>query len=115
MLISATTLAADEKSIAITIDDLPLDDNTASIADKERYTLAILESLKRHGVVATAFVNEDKLLVKGEIDRHVALLERWLDAGMQLGNHNFGHLGLWQTALPSYQDAVVRGDTITRW
>ncbi len=63
---------------------------------------------------AVAFVNEDRLFVPGEVDARIALLTEWLDAGMELGNHTFGHVGLTRTPLPAMQDAVLKGEVVTR-
>lgn len=75
----------------------------------------LLAALRRQGVKAVGFVNEDRLLVPGQIDRGVALLEAWLDAGMELGNHNFGHLGLWNSSKADVEAAVLKGEVFTRW
>ena len=107
--------APSDKRIAITIDDLPLANQLSlSLADKQAQTERLLAALRKHQVPAIGFVNEDKLLVKGEVDGHVALLQRWLDAGMELGNHGFGHLSMHKVPLEQYQDAAVRGDTVLR-
>jgi peptidoglycan/xylan/chitin deacetylase (PgdA/CDA1 family) len=74
-----------------------------------------VSALAARKVPAVAFVNEDKVFVPGEVDARIALLEEWLDAGMELGNHTWGHTGLTRTPLPAMQDAVVRGETVTRW
>jgi peptidoglycan/xylan/chitin deacetylase (PgdA/CDA1 family) len=76
---------------------------------------SLLDALGRHRAKAVGFVNEDRLLVPGKIDAGVAILEDWLDAGMELGNHNFGHLGLWKSSLAEVQDAVLKGEVLTRW
>ncbi len=116
LLAAQACVADDAKKIAITIDDLPVASVVdTSMRDKQQITDRILASLTRHGVEAVGFVNEDKIHKKGEVDAGIALLEKWLDAGMELGNHNFGHLGLWETPPDKYEDAIVRGDVITRW
>lgn len=81
------------KTMAVTMDDLPL--NTASrtgTAELERITTRLLAQLRTAGVPVTAFVNEGKLAVKGRRDaERVRQLKRWLDAGIELGNHTFAH------------------------
>ncbi|MES2041844.1 MAG: polysaccharide deacetylase family protein [Pseudomonadota bacterium] len=103
------------RRIAITIDDLPFETRYLKLADVQRATKTMLATLQAHKVKALGFVNEDRLLVKGEVDARIGLLESWLDAGMELGNHNFGHLGFHGSSLAKYQEAVLRGDTFTRW
>jgi len=103
------------KTLAITFDDLPLATVVdATIEESSRVDEAILASLARHGVKAVGFVNEDKLYRPGEIDLGVAILARWLDEGMELGNHDYGHVGLWASSLSENEDAVIKGEAILR-
>lgn len=101
--------------MAITLDDLPFADRTLSVDEQKRQTAILLRTLKAHTVPAIGFVNEDKLLVNGEVSARIGLLRMWLEAGMTLGNHGFGHLGLQKTPLAKAEAAVLRGDVITRW
>ncbi|PZP34532.1 MAG: polysaccharide deacetylase [Roseateles depolymerans] len=104
------------RRIAITIDDLPYASTTPiSLDEAAALNQALLATLRRHGAKAVGFVNEDKLLRPGQIDAGVALLQAWLDVGMELGNHNFGHVGLWKGSLAQNQDAVLQGEVFTRW
>ncbi|OWQ86374.1 hypothetical protein CDN98_11435 [Roseateles terrae] len=106
----------EDKRIAITIDDLPFASATPmSVMEASRLNDSLLRALRRHEAPAIGFVNEDRLLVAGQIDRGAAILEAWLDAGMALGNHNFGHVGLWDTSVEQVQAAVLKGEVITRW
>ncbi len=114
LCLGAPSLRA-QKRIAITLDDLPFHPASAALEDQRAQTRKLLAALTRHRVPAIGFVNEDKLLVKGQVDGRIGLLEQWLDAGMELGNHNFGHVGFQATPLPAYEDAVVRGEAVTRW
>jgi len=115
LLCSAVQAAPADKRIAITIDDLPVASQLPlSLAEKQAQTERLLAALRQHQAPAIGFVNEDKLLVKAEVDGHIALLQRWLDAGMELGNHGFGHLSMHKVPLEQYQDAAVRGDTVLR-
>lgn len=102
--------------MAITIDDLP----TASvlgndIASAERTTRALVGALTRRGVPAIGFVNEGKLRSNDTVDpRRVALLQQWLDAGLDLGNHTFGHPDLHRTPLAQFEREVLDGERVTR-
>jgi len=71
----------------------------------------------RHEVPAIGFVNEAKLYVDGAAipdPAYVALLQAWLDAGLELGNHTFSHPDLHGTPLPEFEQEVLRGDIVTR-
>jgi glyoxylase-like metal-dependent hydrolase (beta-lactamase superfamily II) len=102
------------RSIAITFDDLPFVDDAGELALAQDGTRRLLQALRERGAPAIGFVNEDKLLVRGETDARTQLLEDWLDAGMDLGNHNFGHVGFQKTPLAEYQEAVLKGEVVTR-
>jgi peptidoglycan/xylan/chitin deacetylase (PgdA/CDA1 family) len=107
---------AEGKMLAITIDDLPVASATPVTADeKQAITERILSALRDHGAQAVGFVNEDKLLENGGIEANVALLQAWLDGGMELGNHTFGHVGMHETELPAMKAAVLKGEPISRW
>jgi len=77
-------------------------------------TERLLAALTRNGVPAVGFVNEAKLYRRDEVDARIALLRRWRDAGMELGNHTFSHPSLQSTPLPTFEEDVVRGETVTR-
>lgn len=116
LALAGTAFAADTRRMAITIDDLPAASATPMALDEAtRLNHKLLAALQRHGAKAVGFVNEDKLLVPGQVDRGVAILDAWLAAGMELGNHNFGHLGLWSSPREEVEAAVLKGEVFTRW
>lgn len=115
-LYSAESLAKDSKKIAVTIDDLPFTASTnKSLEEKTALTEKLLASLKKHDIEAVGFVNEKKLLVEGEVDGHIAILEQWLEAGMELGNHTFDHSGMNQTPLDAMKESVIKGRVVSEW
>lgn len=105
----AATAAAGE--IAVTFDDLPAVGSNLSLQDQQAITKELLRSLRRNGVPAIGFVNEDKL-VHGKASTH--LLEEWLDAGFDLGNHTYSHPDLHRIEVARYEEDIVRGETVTR-
>ena len=107
---------AAERRISLTFDDLPAQRAQALDASRVAAILpALVETLHREGVPAVGFVNENKLLTPDGVDAdRVQLLERWLDAGLELGNHSFSHPDLHRTPLDEYLDDIVRGETVTR-
>jgi peptidoglycan/xylan/chitin deacetylase (PgdA/CDA1 family) len=102
------------REIAITIDDLPFGGQDLGLARIRTANEAMLASLRRESVAAVGFVNERKLFVPGEIDARTALLESWLDAGSELGNHTFSHPSFQDTPLAAFEEDVMRGETVTR-
>ncbi len=103
------------RTIAVTVDDLPFVAHGLSLAAVRTLSHDLVAALAARKVPAVAFVNEDRLFVPGEVDARIAILTEWLDAGMELGNHTWGHPGLTKTPLAEMEDAVVRGETVTRW
>ena len=109
------TAPAHRRSVAVTVDDLPFVGYGLPLEAMRPLSRDLVGALAARKVPAVAFVNEDRLFVPGEADARIALLVEWLDAGMELGNHTWGHVGLTQTPLAAMEDAVVRGETVTRW
>lgn len=102
------------RTVAVTIDDLPFVGYGLPLEAVRKLSKELVAALAARKVPAVAFVNEDRLFVPGEADERIALLEEWLGAGMELGNHTFGHVGFTATPLPKMKDAVVQGEVVTR-
>jgi len=110
----ASSLAAPARTIAITVDDLPFVGYGLALTGIQEETAKLLSALKRNRVPAIGFVNEDKLEVEGQFEAQVALLQAWLDAGMELGNHGYGHIDFNSTPRERYEEAVLKGEVATR-
>lgn len=113
-LVPVSSAPPPARRIAVTIDDLPFVDHGLPLADVRAKTAALLAVLKARAVPAVGFVNEGKLQVKGERDARVALLEAWLDAGLELGNHTYSHADFQTTPLRAMEAEVTRGEVVTR-
>lgn len=117
-ILLAGTAAAQQSSraVAVTFDDLPLAGPRDARLERARsVTEGLLRTLAVHRVPAIGFVNENKLLVRGQVDERIALLQAWLDAGHELGNHTFSHPSLQTTPPAEFEDDLVRGEVVTRW
>lgn len=107
------------RRVAITVDDLPgaipaTPTANGHLHELEKYNQAIPAILKAHHAPAIGFVNEKRLHVAGERDARVALLQRWIDAGFELGNHSYSHANFNQISLQEMEDETIRGEVITR-
>jgi peptidoglycan/xylan/chitin deacetylase (PgdA/CDA1 family) len=60
------------------------------------------------------FLNERQLNVPGQRDARAAVVEQWLDAGFELGNHTYSHLSASKVPVDQFQDDVIKGEVITR-
>ena len=98
-------------AVAVTIDDLPTI-GTRTLAEAEAVTDGLLRHLREADVPAVGFVNEVQLAAGRET--RTRLLERWLEAGMELGNHTHAHTSLHRTPLAEFQEEVLRGERVTR-
>ena len=102
------------RRVAITIDDGPVVGDMGDLERFERISHGLISSLSAEKVPATIFVNERQLNVPGQRDARATVLEQWLDAGFDLGNHTYSHPSLNQVPLWQFEDDVVRGDVIMR-
>ncbi len=101
-----------ERTIALTVDDLPVG-RGHGLAHQQRVTRDLVRRITEAGVPAIGFVNEGKLFVDDRIETRADLLRQWVDAGLDLGNHTYGHPSLFDTPLAEFQDQVRRGDVVT--
>lgn len=103
-----------DRVIAITVDDLPIVAGSVA-SDWTSVTDRLLATLRRYEAPAVGFVNEGKLYTSGRLDStRVALLEKWLAAGYELGNHTFAHRSAHTTPLDQYLDGIARGEVVIR-
>jgi len=105
------------RSVAVTFDDLPIAGVLPRDIDASReLTRKLLGAIAAHHVPTIGFVNEDKLnAANGVVDtQRVDLLKRWLEAGLELGNHSYSHADLHATALDAFESDVLKGERVTR-
>jgi peptidoglycan/xylan/chitin deacetylase (PgdA/CDA1 family) len=116
---SGTANPSAGRSVAVTVDDLPgaapgTDHEIGKLRDLQRVNRAIPGILHAHGVPAIGFVNEWKLQIPQERDARAALLQMWIDAAMELGNHTYTHPDFNKVTLAQYEDETIRGEVVTR-
>src|SRR5205085_3288812 len=103
------------REVAITFDDLPVQERQLSIERQREVTRKLLQRVTASNIPAFADVNAGKLCVGGKLDpARVELLKMWLDAGVELGNHTFSHADLQTVPLANYEADVIRGETVTK-
>ena len=110
--------ATPPRTMAVTIDDLPYVHRAPDgyLPAAQRGTAAILATLKKHGVPAVGFVNEDKLEAATAEERiaRTALLEQWVAAGHLLGNHTYSHPDANRLTAEAYLAEIDKGDAVTK-
>ena len=103
------------RRMAITFDDLPyVAVDQQDLQSAQRATKEILRVLQAYRAPGVAFVNEGSLLVMGEVDARIALLQQWVDAGMILGNHTYSHPDFNTLTIQQFQDEIIKGEVVTR-
>ena len=104
------------REVAVTIDDLPATSVVhGDVESHRRITERLLQGLAAHRIPAIGFVNECNLSRRAGLDpARVDLLRRWLDAGLELGNHGYAHLDLHRVSVAEFEADVVRGEPVTR-
>lgn len=108
------------RAAAVTFDDLPVISVTPlDAAARKTITKKLLDKIALHKVPAIGFVNEYGLYGferhnRGAPDRNsVALLQMWLDAGLELGNHTFAHTDLHATSPALFKQDILLGEAVT--
>jgi peptidoglycan/xylan/chitin deacetylase (PgdA/CDA1 family) len=103
----ALPLAA-QRTVAITFDDLPdINSDVHPVAIERAINAKLLAALKRNDLPAIGFVNEEQL----EDD---SVLQLWLAAGCELGNHTFAHSDFDAVTVEAAEDDILKGEAITR-
>jgi peptidoglycan/xylan/chitin deacetylase (PgdA/CDA1 family) len=101
------------EEVALTFDDLPALSLSPTLGYARITTDRLLAGLRRDHIPATGFVNEGKLEGTDRMGR-INLLDAWLDAGMDLGNHTYSHVSLTHTPVDAYIADTLKGESVTR-
>lgn len=116
-----TAPMAAEKTVAVTIDDLPAPGGSLvsnTVAGLRENTVKLLAACRKAGVPVVGFVNEAKLVVPGETEadraEREAVLKLWTDNGFELGNHTFTHGSMNRSTLEQFKKDVIDGEPVTR-
>ncbi|NJC40997.1 peptidoglycan/xylan/chitin deacetylase (PgdA/CDA1 family) [Brevundimonas alba] len=108
---------AQQRAVAVTFDDPPYQATEAELCDPVRamaLTRDFVAMLRPLDTRATVFVNEGKVCEERRADLLPALLNMWLDAGLDMGNHTFSHLNIHRTTVEAYLADVDAGAPVTR-
>ena len=113
----AGPVAAQERAVAVTFDDLPYQAPDADLCDPVR-AMALTEEfvamLRPLDTRAAVFVNEGKVCEAQRAVLLPALLDVWLDAGLDLGNHTASHINIHRTTVEAYLADVDAGALVSR-
>ena len=104
---------AEEKQVAITIDDLPFvgsaNYHPGKLRRERKRFMKILQAIKERNVPATGFV------VAGTIEKNQwDLLNAFAEAGLEVGNHTYSHPNLNRTATHRYIKDIDKADKVLK-
>jgi len=109
-------LAAQTRTVAFTIDDLPfmtgdssypmlpVDAKSAAAANHK-----LLVTLARHHVPVTGFVIQKGVEELG-ITSGTEILREWTRRGFDLGNHSYSHPDFNDLSIEQFEDQIIRGE-----
>jgi peptidoglycan/xylan/chitin deacetylase (PgdA/CDA1 family) len=102
------------REVAITIDDLPRggDGGPYDQATVRVMTGKLLRPFREQAIPVTGFVNAGRHATSAAGLRE--LLDLWLDAGADLGNHSWSHLDINSVPLATYTDDILKGEPALR-
>ncbi len=109
--------AAQTRAVAVTFDDLPYQAPDALLCDPEAamaLTTGFVDMLRPLDTHAAVFINEGKVCEAQRATLLPRILNVWLDAGLELGNHTFSHINIHRTTAEAWLADADRGAEITR-
>jgi peptidoglycan/xylan/chitin deacetylase (PgdA/CDA1 family) len=114
LCLCVSTALGQTHRVAITIDDLPRggDAGPSDLARVREMTKKLLAPFGERHIPLIGFVNEGRHPL-GEAGLRT-ILDLWLDAGAELGNHSYSHPDLNSVPLAQYTADIIRGEPITR-
>lgn len=113
----ASPAAAQQRAVAVTFDDLPYQAADEALCDPQAamaLTTGFVDMLRPLETHATAFINEGKVCEAQRATLLPRVLDVWLDAGLDLGNHTFSHINIHRTTTEAWLADTDQGATITR-
>ena len=111
LLPAGASLAAEpHRQVAITIDDLPRggDGGAYDLAGMRDMTKKLLRPFREQKIPVIGFVNAGRVKIDEQGLR--TILDLWLDAGADLGNHSYSHPDINSVPLDVYTADIVRGE-----
>lgn len=116
-MLGAVPAMAQTRQVAVTFDDLPYQAPEEVLCDPDAamvLTRNFVDMLRPLDTKAAVFVNEGKVCEAERPTLLPAILNVWLDAGLDLGNHTFTHINIHQNTVEAYLADVDRGAEISR-
>src|SRR5262245_44161669 len=113
ILVACGAVSAQTRQVAITIDDLPRggDRGSTGLEGIRSMTEKLLQPFREQKIPVIGFVNEGHQLGADGLRQ---ILDVWLDAGAELGNHSYSHFDINNVLLSTYTADISKGEPVTR-
>lgn len=115
-ILLASLLAHAQRSVVVTIDDLPVVHAGGRGCQWEflqGITRKLLEPIREHRVPVTAFVTAGNC-ANLTLEQRRSILRMWQEAGAELGNHTYSHHDLNTKPVADYERDILRADSVLR-
>jgi peptidoglycan/xylan/chitin deacetylase (PgdA/CDA1 family) len=111
VLLSAVSVCAQPRAVAITVDDLPYVRGPATTDDlalAESVNARLLAAFRKHHVPVTGFVIQKRVDDLGALGQ--CILQQWTAQGLELGNHTYSHPDINALSVAQIKEEIVRGE-----
>lgn len=119
LLFMPLAVTAQNRTVAITIDDLPYasgEDTIKSPSENAKpaksVNCTILTALQKHHASATGFVIESHVGQLGSSGAEI--LKLWISKGFDLGNHTYSHPNFSDVSEEEFENEVIQGESTFR-
>jgi len=110
-VLSSTLAVTQQRSVAITFDDLPFAGRhvqAANAAEALAVNKAILDTLAQHHASATGFVIQKSVQRLGNAG--TTILRTWVKRGYDLGNHGYSHADFNKLTVAAMEEEIIDGE-----
>ena len=109
-LACSTGCFAQERTVAITVDDLPYasGDSVTDGGQARAANGAMLAAFRRHHVPVTGFVIQNRVDALGPDGPRI--LGQWIRSGFDLANHTYSHPDINTLAVEQIEEEIVKGE-----
>jgi predicted alpha/beta superfamily hydrolase/peptidoglycan/xylan/chitin deacetylase (PgdA/CDA1 family) len=112
----AASFAAAQRSVAVTIDDLPVaqaGERGCEGSGLESLTRRLLAPIRERHVPVTAFAVAGNCSALS-LEQKRAIFAMWKEAGAEIGNHTYSHPDLNTTSVRDFEQDILRADAALR-
>ena len=115
LLVLRLSASGASREVAITIDDLPRggDGGGGGFQEIREMTRRLLAPFREQKIAVVGFVNAGRTELAPQELR--GILDLWLDAGAELGNHTYSHADLNTVSIAEFEQEILKGEPALVW